>query len=107
MRPVRAVTDGEMLSYRATAVSPFANPALASAGTGDVLAGAVAGLLAQGLAPYDAAVVGVYLHGLAGEMVAGRMGDTGVLASDLLPELPLAVKHTKAAGGKENRASSR
>ena len=107
MRPARAVTDVEMLSYRATAVSPFANPALASAGTGDVLAGAIAGLLAQGLPPFEAAVAGVYLHGLAGEMVAGRMGDTGVLASDLLPELPLAVKHTKAAGGKENRASSR
>ena len=91
---------------RGAAVSPFANPALASAGTGDVLAGAIAGLLAQGLAPFEAAVAGVYLHGLAGEMAAARMGDAGVLASDLLPELPLAIKQTKAAGGKENRAAS-
>jgi NAD(P)H-hydrate epimerase len=88
------------------AVSPFANPALASAGTGDVLAGAIAGLLAQGINACDAAVAGVYLHGLAGEMVAGRLGEAGVLASDLLPELPLAIKHTKAAGGKEKRAAS-
>ena len=53
-------------------VSPFANPALASAGTGDVLAGAVAGLLAQGLDPADAAALGVYLHGAAAEVAVRR-----------------------------------
>jgi NAD(P)H-hydrate epimerase len=73
-------------------LSPFANPALASAGTGDVLAGAVAGLLAQGLSPFDAAALGVYLHGLAGEMVREGMGATGTLASDLLPVLPRAMQ---------------
>ncbi len=76
-------------------ISPFANPGLASAGTGDVLAGAIAGLMAQGLAPWDAAVAGVYLHGIAGEMGRRELGDTGLLASDLLPLLPRAIKGLK------------
>ena len=64
-------------------VSPFSNPALASAGTGDVLAGAIAGLLAQGLSPLDAACAGVYLHGLAGELLREEFGVSGGLAGDL------------------------
>ena len=73
------------------AVSPFANPALATAGTGDVLAGAIAGLLSQGVAPFEAAALGVYLHGAAGERARRRIGAAGVIASDLLPELPAAI----------------
>ncbi|MDH4207346.1 MAG: NAD(P)H-hydrate dehydratase [Anaerolineae bacterium] len=73
-------------------ICPFATPALATAGTGDVLAGAVVGLLAQGLSPFEAAVAGVYLHGAAGEMATARIGDAGVVASDLLPLLPEAIK---------------
>lgn len=69
-----------------------ANPALATAGTGDVLAGALAGLLAQGLTPFDAAALAVYLHGAAGARVRDELGDTGALASDLLPELPRAIR---------------
>ena len=76
-------------------LSLFANPGLASAGTGDVLSGAIAGMLAQGLSLFDAAACGVYLHGEAGEIVRARLGDTGMLASDLLPELPQATKRTK------------
>ncbi len=76
-------------------ISPFANPGLASGGTGDVLSGAIAGLLAQGLSLFDAAALGVYLHGKAGEMVREKLGDAGMLASDLLPELPLAIKLLK------------
>jgi len=76
-------------------ISPFANPGLASAGTGDVLTGAIAGLLAQGLSLFDAAALGVYLHGKAGEIVKARLGDAGMVASDLLPELPLAIKQLK------------
>lgn len=64
-------------------VSPFSNPALATAGTGDVLAGAIAGFLAQGLSPLDAACVGVYIHGLAGEMLKEEYGLAGGLAGDL------------------------
>lgn len=74
-----------------TTMLPFANPALASAGTGDVLAGAIAGFLAQGLAPESAAVLGAYVHGLAGELARDRVGEAGVLATDLLPLLPLAI----------------
>ena len=73
------------------ALSPFANPALATAGTGDVLAGAIAGLLAQGLALGEAAALGVYLHGMAGESARARFGDAGAIASDLLAEIPQAI----------------
>jgi hydroxyethylthiazole kinase-like uncharacterized protein yjeF len=72
-----------------------ANPGLATAGTGDVLSGAIAGLVAQGLPLFDAAAGGVYLHAEAGEMVRARLGDAGMLASDLLPELPQVIKRLK------------
>ena len=75
--------------------SPYANPGLASAGTGDVLAGVIAGLAAQGLELYDAAALGVYLHGEAGERVRVELGDTGMIASDLLPWLPKIIKGLK------------
>ena len=86
---VVAAPDGRM------AVSPFANPGLASGGTGDVLAGAIVGLLAQGLAPFDAALAGVYLHGLAAEFVRSDLGDAGMVASDLLLALPEAIRLLK------------
>ncbi len=73
-------------------LSPFANPGLASGGTGDVLAGAIVGLLAQGADAYDAASLGVYLHGLAGERVREEMGSAGMVAGDLLLALPRAIK---------------
>jgi len=77
-------------------LSPFANPGLASGGTGDVLAGAIAGLIAQGLDTYEAACLGVYLHGLAGERVREELGDAGMVASDLLPALPRAMKELRS-----------
>ena len=73
-------------------VSPFANPGLATAGTGDVLAGVISGLLAQGLSLAHAASLGVYLHGAAGESVRRGLGDSGIVASDLLPEVPRAAQ---------------
>lgn len=76
-------------------VNDGANPALATAGTGDVLAGAIAGLLAQGLKPFDAATLGVYLHSAAGRLVRDELGDMGALAGDLLPRLPLAIRALK------------
>jgi len=76
-------------------VNPYANPALASAGTGDVLAGAVAGLLAQGLAPFEAACCGAYLHAAAAEGLRGDLGDAGLLAGDLLPELPRTLRELR------------
>jgi NAD(P)H-hydrate epimerase len=85
------------------AVAPFENPALASGGTGDVLSGAIGSLMAQGLAPFDAARLGVYLHGLAGDAVRERLGDAGLLASDL-PE-PIAVARKRLAAIAERRAA--
>ncbi len=66
-----------------TLISPFANAALATAGTGDVLAGTIAGLIAQGVEPGAAAGLGVYLHGSAAEEFAGDYGASGLMASEL------------------------
>ncbi len=73
-------------------VLPFANPALATAGSGDVLAGAIVGLRAQGMDALEAAVAGAYLHGLAGEMARADLGDMGVVAGDLPARLPQALR---------------
>jgi len=77
---------------------PHEVPALATAGTGDVLAGIIGGLMAQGSDPFAAAVTGVYVHAAAGRRIADRLGDSGLLASDLLPEVPL-VMHVLRQGG--------
>ncbi|NOX60865.1 MAG: NAD(P)H-hydrate dehydratase [Chloroflexi bacterium] len=74
----------------ALAISPFANAALATAGSGDVLAGALVGLLSQGLAPWDAARAGVYLHALAGQLASEAIGPA-LLASDIAQYLPQAL----------------
>lgn len=76
-------------------VVPFANPALASAGSGDVLAGAIAGLRAQGMDAFEAAVAGAFLHGLAGELARAELGDMGVVAGDLPARLPLALQRIR------------
>jgi NAD(P)H-hydrate epimerase len=73
-------------------LSPFANPLLATAGSGDVLAGMIAAYLAQGVAPFTAAALGVYLHGAAGESLREEMGVAGLLAGELASRLPAAVK---------------
>ena len=65
-----------------------ANPALATAGTGDVLAGMITGLLAQGTDPFEAAGASVYLHTAAANNVSEEIGHAGLLASDLLPQIP-------------------
>ncbi|MBM4422431.1 MAG: NAD(P)H-hydrate dehydratase [Chloroflexi bacterium] len=71
------------------AIEPFATPALAKAGSGDVLSGIIGSLLAQGLDPFEAAVTGAYVHGRAGEIAAQTLGATiSVAASDLLTALP-------------------
>jgi len=77
---------------------PHEVPALATGGTGDVLAGVIGALIAQGSDPYAAAVTGVYIHAAAGRRISQRLGDAGLLASDLLPELPL-VMHVLRQGG--------
>jgi len=73
-------------------VLPFATSALASAGSGDVLAGAIVGLMAQGLSAFDAALAGAYVHGLAGSWAGEEVGSAGSVAGDLLPRLPRALR---------------
>jgi NAD(P)H-hydrate epimerase len=80
-------------------VYPHANPALATAGTGDVLAGLISGLLSQGLTALDAARLGVVVHALAARRVVERRGARTLIASDLPPEVP-AVLSTLAADGR-------
>jgi len=99
-RTVIAAPDGGL------AVSPFSNPALATGGTGDVLAGVVGSLLSQGVQPFAAARLGVYLHGLAGEAVSERLGDAGLLASDLPLEVAYA-RHRLALLAERRRREGR
>ncbi|MBX3085166.1 MAG: NAD(P)H-hydrate epimerase [Anaerolineae bacterium] len=74
------------------AVIPVATPALSRAGTGDVLAGAIVGCLAQGLDPFDAAMLAAFIHGTAGNVATERLGTTAsVLASDVLHAIPAAI----------------
>ncbi len=82
---VIASPDGRVM------VLPFANPAMAKAGSGDVLAGVITGLRAQGLEAFEAAVAGGYLHGLAGELARDHLGVVGVTAGDLAGLLPAAL----------------
>jgi NAD(P)H-hydrate epimerase len=68
------------------------NPGMATIGTGDVLAGLIAGLVAQGLPPFEAAYAGVFLHGRAGDFAAEQYGERSLLASDVLNNVSRAVK---------------
>jgi hydroxyethylthiazole kinase-like uncharacterized protein yjeF len=74
-----------------TVVLPYANAGLATAGSGDVLAGTIVGLRAQGMGAFEAALTGAFLHGLAGELARADLGDMGMVAGDLPPRLPLAL----------------
>ena len=80
-RTVVAGADGRMH------VNPTGNSGMATGGTGDVLSGLIGGLLAQGMPPYDAALVGVYLHGLAGDIAAEAMTERGMIAGDVVQAL--------------------
>lgn len=81
------ITDGEQ-----TYINPTGNPGMAVGGSGDVLAGIVVSLLGQGIAPMEAAAVAVWLHGAAGDRCAQRLGQYGMLPSDILEELPRLMK---------------
>jgi NAD(P)H-hydrate epimerase len=77
-------------------VNPTGGPALASGGTGDVLLGMVAALLAQGLEEFEAAALAAFVHGLAGDRIAARIGSSGLLAADLAREIPATVDALRA-----------
>ncbi len=76
-------------------INPTGNPGMATAGTGDVLTGIITGLLAQGLSTIAAAKLGVYLHGLAGDIAAAQRGSVGLIAGDLIEQIPTAIRTLK------------
>lgn len=90
-KTVIASPDGKV--YKAE----FKNPLLATAGTGDVLAGIIAGLLAQDLDLNDAAIAGVYIHGMAGERLKEKFEDSGATSLDLVVAIPETIKNLKRA----------
>jgi NAD(P)H-hydrate epimerase len=77
-------------------INTTGNPGMATGGAGDVLTGIIAGLIAQGLNPFDAAGAGAYLHGLAGDLAVGQKGYRGLLAGDILDFLPDAIIETES-----------
>jgi NAD(P)H-hydrate epimerase len=85
--PVTVVTDGKK-----TYVHDQPNPTLGIGGSGDVLGGAIAALIARGLAPLAAAASGVWAHGRAGALLASEIGESGALASEIADALPRALR---------------
>lgn len=75
-----------------TYVNETGNPGMATGGSGDVLTGVIAALLGQGLSPLDAAVTGVYVHGCAGDLAAQRVGQTSLMATDIVESLSVAFR---------------
>ena len=80
-----APTDG-----RRAARNETGNPGMATGGSGDVLTGVITALVCQGMPPFEAAQLGVHVHGLAGDLAAEQLGQTSMIASDLLRFLPPA-----------------
>ncbi|MHC4555916.1 MAG: NAD(P)H-hydrate dehydratase [Planctomycetota bacterium] len=77
------VTDGQKVYINKTG-----NPGMATAGSGDVLTGVVTALIGQGLSNFDAAVLGVYIHGLAGDIAAEKIGQVSLMTTDIIESLP-------------------
>jgi NAD(P)H-hydrate epimerase len=82
------ITDGQRFALNRTG-----NPGMATGGSGDVLTGIITGLMCQGLEPFDAARLGAYIHGSAGDMAAENMGQISLIATDLIDHLPAAFQY--------------
>ncbi|MCI8298809.1 MAG: NAD(P)H-hydrate dehydratase [Lachnospiraceae bacterium] len=91
-RTITALPDGKVW------VNTSGNNGMATAGSGDVLTGILAGLAAQGMKPELAAPVGVYLHGLAGDRGANEIGVYGLMAQDILEGIPIVLKEISKEG---------
>jgi NAD(P)H-hydrate epimerase len=85
-RTVISTPDGRVF------INPTGNPGMASGGMGDVLSGVIGGFLAQGYSPADSCVLGVFAHGLAGDLAAEKKGEAGIIAGDLADLIPEALK---------------
>lgn len=81
-------------------INTSGNPGMATAGSGDVLSGIIVGLVAQGLSPQQAAVAGVYIHGCCGDKAAGAGSEQGLIAGDLIDQLPYVLKELENANKK-------
>jgi len=79
------------------AICPTGNPGMATAGTGDVLTGMIVGLLAQGVAAWEAACTATYVHGLAGDLAAETKGQTSLIARDVIDHIPYALTNISTA----------
>ena len=75
-------------------INPTGNAGMATAGSGDALTGIIASLIGQGTGAFEAAVAGVYLHGLAGDIAAEEKGENGLNAMDIVESVPYAITHT-------------
>jgi NAD(P)H-hydrate epimerase len=81
------VTDGRRVRINTTG-----NPGMATGGSGDVLTGLVAALLAQGMMPFEATCLAAHVHGRAGDLAAAELGQPGLIATDILDRLPQAMR---------------
>jgi ADP-dependent NAD(P)H-hydrate dehydratase / NAD(P)H-hydrate epimerase len=88
---VIATPDGRVF------INSTGNPGMATGGMGDVLTGMIGSLLAQGYTASQAACLGVYLHGLAGDLAAQEKGEMGMIAGDLIEQIPAAINTTMHA----------
>lgn len=98
--PGTIITDGSR-----AVVNPTGNSGMATGGSGDVLTGLITALAAQGIEPFDAARLGVYLHGLAGDLAADELSEQGLIASDLPGFLPKAWLTLRPSQQEEGGAS--
>ncbi len=92
-RTVIATADGKVF------INPTGNPGMASGGMGDALAGMLAALLGQGFSPEDAMKLGVYLHGFVGDRVSAQKGEIGLIASDIIADLPAGMRALSTSAG--------
>ena len=88
MKDARTVVAHQEEHY----INASGNNGMATGGSGDALTGIIAGLLAQGLAPSEAAKLGVYIHGLAGDIAAQEKSEYSLMASDLIEALPAVLR---------------
>ena len=100
--PRTIITDGEHL-----AINKTGNPGMATGGSGDVLTGIIVALLCQRLSPFDAARLSAHVHGLAGDLAAAKLGETSLMATDLMDWLPAAWLELNSQKTKKETANER